>query len=87
MLAAERKICLHDGMEEICANIIKGQGGPGSLAAKLVEAGHGPITSQAVSQWKRVPPGRVIQIETLTGISRHQIRPDIFGETPIQAAE
>lgn len=38
------------------------------------------ITPGAVSQWSSVPPERVLEIERLTGISRHQLRPDIFGE-------
>ena len=39
----------------------------------------GSITSQAVSQWTKVPAARVLDIEALTGISRHDLRPDIFG--------
>ncbi len=45
------------------------------------------ITKGAISQWKVCPPGRVMQIEELTGISRYELRPDIFGETPPSAAE
>lgn len=40
------------------------------------------ISSQAISQWKRVPANRVISLETLSGISRHVLRPDIFGPAP-----
>lgn len=38
------------------------------------------ITPQAVSQWKQVPPDRVLAVESLTGVSRHLLRPDIYGE-------
>ena len=44
--------------------------------AKLAESLS--ISSQAISQWKRVPVRRVIEIEGLTGISRHELRPDIY---------
>lgn len=49
--------------------------------AKLARA-LGNITPQAISQWKRVPPERVIEVERATGISRHVLRPDIFGPEP-----
>jgi DNA-binding transcriptional regulator YdaS (Cro superfamily) len=38
------------------------------------------ITSQAVSQWVRPPADRVLEIERITGISRHELRADIYGE-------
>lgn len=37
------------------------------------------ITLQAVRKWKRIPPGRVIEIERITGIPREQLRADLFG--------
>ncbi|MCK1430882.1 helix-turn-helix domain-containing protein [Bradyrhizobium sp. 87] len=40
------------------------------------------ITPQAVSQWEKVPLTRVFDVERATGISRHQLRPDFFGERP-----
>lgn len=52
--------------------------GATALALRLSEVGN-PITSQAVSQWKRVPAGKVLAVEAITGISRHELRPDIFG--------
>jgi pyruvate,orthophosphate dikinase len=38
------------------------------------------VTSQAISQWERVPAERAIAVETATGgkITRHQLRPDIY---------
>lgn len=47
----------------------------------------GSITPQAVSQWRRVPPNRVLDVERVTGVSRHELRPDIFGPAPQEAAE
>lgn len=37
------------------------------------------ITRSAVSQWTRVPVELVLTIEHLTGVSRHELRPDIYG--------
>ncbi|MBK1793391.1 helix-turn-helix domain-containing protein [Devosia sp. WQ 349] len=47
-------------------------GGPAGLAKAL-----GNITSQAISQWRQVPHDRVIDVERVTGISRHELRPDL----------
>lgn len=33
----------------------------------------------AVVMWKRVPAAHVLTVERLTGISRHVLRPDVFG--------
>jgi DNA-binding transcriptional regulator YdaS (Cro superfamily) len=33
-----------------------------------------------------VPVERVLSVEKVTGISRHDLRPDIFGEHPRSAA-
>jgi DNA-binding transcriptional regulator YdaS (Cro superfamily) len=51
----------------------------GGVAAVAAKTG---ISIQAIYKWKRsgIPPSRAIQIEALSGISRHQLRPDIFGE-------
>ncbi|WP_439604523.1 transcriptional regulator [Shinella sp.] len=49
-------------------------GGSTALAQKI------GISPQAVGQWKVAPPGRVLRIEVATGVSRHLLRPDIFGE-------
>lgn len=37
------------------------------------------ITPQAISQWKQVPADRARDVESVTGISRHALRPDVFG--------
>ena len=49
-------------------------------AAKLAEiARQCKITRGAVSQWERVPAKHVLTVEVVTGISRHELRPDIYG--------
>jgi DNA-binding transcriptional regulator YdaS (Cro superfamily) len=39
------------------------------------------ITRQALSQWRRVPHERVLEIEKLLGVSRSVMRPDIYPPT------
>jgi len=65
------------GMDTPIEKIIEAGGGVVSLARKL------QISKGAVSQWSRVPVNRVLEVERLTGISRHLIRSDIY---PIQEA-
>lgn len=65
--------------ELIALNKAKENAG-GSVALAVALSAAGPkLTSQAVSQWKRVPAERVIEVERLTGVSRHELRPDVFG--------
>ena len=37
------------------------------------------ISSPAISQWDSVPADKVLKVEAHTGISRHDLRPDVFG--------
>lgn len=48
--------------------------GPSGLARALER----DISPQAISQWKRVPAERVLEVERATGISRHKLRPDLY---------
>lgn len=43
----------------------------------------GDITPQAIGQWKQVPAERVLTVERATGVSRHQLRPDLY---PLEGA-
>jgi hypothetical protein len=56
-------------------------GGNTGLSARLnaLNAQHSDrsISPQAISQWKQVPADRVIDVEVVTGISRHVLRPDL----------
>lgn len=36
------------------------------------------ISPSAVTMWKNVPAERVLEIERITGISRHDLRPDLY---------
>ena len=43
------------------------------------------IKSASISEWKArcaVPANRCIAIEAATGVSRHDLRPDVFGPAP-----
>lgn len=67
------------GMEEITSaqaalsSARKIAGGNAGIARAI-----GGITPQAVSQWRRVPAERVIDVERISGVSRHELRPDIY---------
>ncbi len=55
---------------------ISRRGGIPNLASDL------GVTRQAIYYWQRagVPAIRAIEIERLTGVSRAELRPDLFGE-------
>lgn len=62
-------------------------GGNVGLAAKLNQRNPDrTLTPQAISQWKQVPAERVIDVEAVTGISRHDLRPDLSAIFVGQAA-
>lgn len=48
-------------------------------------AEHFEIHYQAVQQWvskNRIPAERVIEMERLSGVSRHELCPKVFGSVP-----
>ncbi len=57
---------------------IEAAGGLAALAAPL------GISAQAVSQWDEVPPRRVLAVEKVSGVSRHELRPDLY---PVESEE
>lgn len=61
-------------------NAIENSGGIVALARGL------GIKHNAIYSWKQIPAGRVLEVERLTGISRHVLRPDIFGPAPKEGA-
>jgi DNA-binding transcriptional regulator YdaS (Cro superfamily) len=38
------------------------------------------ISRSAITQWRNIPVNRVVELERITGIPRHELRPDIFGQ-------
>lgn len=53
---------------------------------RAIEAAGGPktvgrafdITPEAVYQWERCPVPRVLELERISGVPRHELRPDIY---------
>jgi DNA-binding transcriptional regulator YdaS (Cro superfamily) len=43
------------------------------------------INYQNIQVWKRIPAERMIDIETVTGIPREQLRPDLFVPRRVKA--
>lgn len=60
---------------------IKAVGGVGALAKAL------GISQPSVSNWQKIPAERVIAVEAVSGVTRHDLRPDLYpagkGESPI----
>lgn len=42
------------------------------------------VYPSALSQWGQVPAERCLEVEAVTGISRHDLRPDVFGPAPAE---
>lgn len=67
-------------MDAITDAVSKVPGGQAALARQL------GVSPQAVNQWvagtRPVPPKHALKIEGLTGVSRHLLRPDVFGPPP-----
>jgi TorA maturation chaperone TorD len=64
------------GLEEA----IRAAGGVGALARGL------GISQPSVSNWQRIPAERVVAVETLTGVPRAKLRPDLYGAEDRQSA-
>ena len=52
-------------------------GGVSALARQL------GVSQPAVSGWKRVPPERVLAVESATGVPRTTLRPDLYAEADL----
>lgn len=63
---------------EALQRAIKKVGGLAGIAEPL------GISEQAVSQWDEVPPLRVLAVERVSGVSRSELRPDLY---PVEVAE
>jgi DNA-binding transcriptional regulator YdaS (Cro superfamily) len=56
---------------------LESAGGAADLARRLSRIGR-RITRQGVSAWQRVPAARVVDVERVTGVPRHLLRPDLY---------
>ena len=52
--------------------VVQKAGGPGRLAKAL------GIKSPSLYSWPRIPAERVLEVERITGVPRHQLRPDLY---------
>ncbi len=43
------------------------------------------VSRQAIQQWTSVPVKRVLMLEAMSGVSRYELRPDVYG--PAEDAE
>jgi TorA maturation chaperone TorD len=59
----------HSGLDQA----IRAAGGVGALARKI------GISQPSLSNWERVPAERVLTVESITGIDRALLRPDLYG--------
>ncbi len=65
-----------DGLERA----IDAAGGVAQLARKI------GISQPSVSNWNKVPAQRVIAVEAATGVSRNDLRPDLYSEPLVSEA-
>jgi TorA maturation chaperone TorD len=65
------------GLEEA----IRAAGGVGALAQKI------GISQPSVSNWSRVPADRVVSVESVTGVTRDVLRPDLYSTQPSTAVD
>jgi DNA-binding transcriptional regulator YdaS (Cro superfamily) len=61
--------------QERDASVVAAIAAVGSMTELSLRLG---ISIQAISEWKRVPAMRVLQVEQATGVPRHQLRPDLY---------
>jgi TorA maturation chaperone TorD len=59
---------------------IDAAGGVAELARKI------GISQPSVSNWRKVPAQRVIAVEAATGVSRNDLRPDLYSVPPLAEA-
>lgn len=57
-----------------------------NLGSRASVADRFKITRQAMDQWERVPAKHVLALESLSGVSRYDLRPDIYGKPPQEGA-
>lgn len=67
--------------DEALSRAVKAAGNRTELAKLL------SISPAAVYQWDRVPPLRVLEVERVTGVSRHDLRPDLYPPAPTSDEE
>jgi len=59
-------------MSTIVQEVVAKAGGIAALARHL------GIKHNSIYSWEQVPPKRVLEVERITGIPRHRLRPDMY---------
>lgn len=70
-------------METTCSPVDKAIEALGGLTKTATALGID--NPSVIANWRtrrRIPAERTLEVEALTGISRHELRPDIFGAAP-----
>jgi DNA-binding transcriptional regulator YdaS (Cro superfamily) len=74
-----------DGLDGLRA-AIEAAGGQAALARTLAERTGEPIRQGHIWAWlnrsRRVPAEMVLHVEAVTGVARHQLRIDLYPQTP-----
>lgn len=70
-----------DNKTDALKRAVKNAGGQAAFAREI------GVTAQAVAQWDEVPPLRVLAVERVSGVSRHELRPDLYPLEPALVAE
>jgi DNA-binding transcriptional regulator YdaS (Cro superfamily) len=68
-------------MKDLLIAAVDQAGGYSAVAAQLKSKNGKPVSRQAVWEWvnkTEVPATRVVELERIIGVPRHQIRPDVF---------
>ncbi|HEY2242601.1 MAG TPA: YdaS family helix-turn-helix protein [Xanthobacteraceae bacterium] len=72
---ARRRRALPPSERLLATRKMLGLDGHGSLTRFAQQLG---VSPQAINQWEIVPLSRVPQVEQVTGIPRHELRPDFY---------
>lgn len=72
MLTVDAAGALNTRRDSIIDRAVDLAGGSAALAAKL------GIKQPSIYSWRRVPPHRAAAIAAITGIPRHELRPDLW---------
>jgi hypothetical protein len=68
MRKSRKKIIVDEGLQ-----LAIKQAGSRYKLAKMLQ-----IDLSGLTRWKRIPSGRIIQLEKLLGIDRSRLRPDLY---------